>query len=69
MYVDKDKFVKVIETAKDVALKMQTDGDAESLTDQAFLEGVIYANDFMLNVLTKDIKIIDEEGVKDLDVL
>jgi len=70
MYVDKDKFVKVVETARSVALRMQEDGDAESVADQSFLEGVVYANDFMLKVLSGDpLKVIDEEGVRDLDVL
>ena len=70
MYVDKDKFVKVVETARDVALKMQTNGDAESLADQSFLEGVVYANDFMLKVLSgEQPKLIDENGVRDIDVL
>jgi len=70
MYVDKDKFVKVVETARGVALRMQEDGDAESVADQSFLEGVVYANDFMLKVLSGDpLKVIDEEGVRDLDVL
>lgn len=70
MYVDKDKFVKVVETARDVALKMQTNGDAESLASQSFLEGVVYANEFMLKVLSgEEPKAIDENGVRDIDVL
>ena len=70
MYVDRDKFVNVVETARSVALRMQEDGDAKSVAEHAFLEGVLYANDFMLKVLSGDqLKVIDEEGVRDLDVL